>query len=55
MEAKQSSIVTNEVYTLKPVGQHFYLPTWAVIVVLIIALFILKSFIYIKDGKRHGK
>tara|TARA_Y100000590_G_scaffold469529_1_gene658105 strand:+ start:567053 stop:567214 length:162 start_codon:yes stop_codon:yes gene_type:complete len=53
MEAKQSSIVTNEVYTLKE-GQ-FYLPTWGVIVVLIIALLTLKTFIYIKDEKRHGK
>ncbi len=53
MEAKQSSIVTNEVYTLKE-GQ-FYMPTWGVIVTLIIALVVLKSFIYIKDDKRHGK
>ena len=53
MEARKSSIVTNEVYTLKE-GQ-FYLPTWGVIVVLVISLVILKSFIYIKDPKRHGK
>lgn len=55
MEAKKSSIVTNEVYTLKANGSQFYLPTWGVIVVLIIALVVLKSFIYIKDDKRHGK
>jgi hypothetical protein len=30
-------------------------PTWALLVVLIIAFFILKSFIYISDKKRHGK
>lgn len=29
--------------------------TWMLIVFLIITFFILKKFIYIKDGKRHGK
>lgn len=55
MEAKKSSIVTNEVYTLKAKGEQFYAPTWGLIVTLFIALFVLKSFIYIKDSKRHGK
>ena len=36
-------------------SDQFHLPTWGIIVVLIITFFILKSFIYIKDGKRHGK
>jgi hypothetical protein len=31
------------------------LPTWSLIVILIVAFFILKSFIYLKDDKRHGK
>jgi hypothetical protein len=53
METKKSSIVTDEVYTLKE-GQ-FYMPTWGVLVTLVIALVVLKSFIYIKDEKRHGK
>ncbi|MFT6068940.1 MAG: hypothetical protein ACJAT2_002950 [Bacteriovoracaceae bacterium] len=53
MEAKKSSIVTDEVYMLKE-GQ-FYMPTWGVLVTLVIALVVLKSFIYIKDEKRHGK
>lgn len=53
METKKSSIVTNEVYALKE-GQ-FYLPTWGVLATLVVALVILKSFIYIKDEKRHGK
>lgn len=55
MEAKKSSIVTSEVYTLKPKGEQYYAPTWILLVALFIALFVLKSFIYIKDSKRHGK
>ena len=31
------------------------LPTWSLLLGLIIAFFILKSFIYISDKKRHGK
>lgn len=31
------------------------LPTWSLLVGLVIAFFILKSFIYISDKKRHGK
>lgn len=30
-------------------------PTWSLILILIVAFFILKSFIYISDKKRHGK
>lgn len=30
-------------------------PTWVVIVGLIVAFIVLKTFIYIKDDKRHGK
>ena len=55
MEAKKSSIVTSEVYTLKAKGEQFYAPSWGLIVALFISLFILKTFIYIKDPKRHGK
>ena len=29
--------------------------TWWIIVFLVVALVVLKSFIYIKDDKRHGK
>ena len=29
--------------------------TWWIILFLIVALVVLKSFIYIKDDKRHGK
>jgi hypothetical protein len=53
MKTIKSSIVTDDVYALKE-GQ-FYLPTWAVLGTLVVALIILKSFIYIKDDKRHGK
>ncbi len=38
-----------------PKKNQAYLPTWGVIVILIIAFFILKPFIYITDKKRHGK
>jgi hypothetical protein len=31
------------------------LPTWSLLLILIIAFFILKPFIYITDKKRHGK
>lgn len=50
---KNSSIVKEQVQ--KPKEAQLQLPTWGVIVVLIIAFFLLKTFIYIKDGKRHGK
>lgn len=52
-EMKTSSIVTESVQT--PQKDQFFLPTWAVIGVLILVFFILKTFIYIKDDKRHGK
>lgn len=34
---------------------QFAMPTWGIIIVLIISFIILKSFIYIKDDQRHGK
>ena len=30
-------------------------PTWGLIVILFICFFVLKSFIYTSDEKRHGK
>jgi len=30
-------------------------PTWSLLVILVIAFAVLKSFIYISDKKRHGK
>ncbi len=50
---KTSSIVDKTVQTPQP--DQFMMPTWGIIIVLIIALVVLKSFIYIKDGDRHGK
>jgi hypothetical protein len=38
-----------------PKENQLKLPTWGVMVILIIAFFILKPFIYISDKKRHGK
>ncbi len=34
---------------------RFKLPTWAMIVFLIVVFFVLKTFIYLPDKKRHGK
>jgi hypothetical protein len=53
VEVKTSSIV-NE-YVQMPKQDQFKVPTWGLLVVLVIAFFILKTFVYIKDDKRHGK
>jgi hypothetical protein len=49
----ESSIMVHPIQFVKK--DQFMLPTWAVIVVLFIAFFLLKAMIYIKDEKRHGK
>jgi hypothetical protein len=49
----ESSIMVHPTQFVKK--DQFMLPTWAVIVVLFIAFFLLKAMIYIKDEKRHGK
>ena len=49
----ESSIFVHPIQHPKP--DQLKLPTWSVIVILIIAFFILKPFIYISDKKRHGK
>lgn len=38
-----------------PKQNQLQFPTWALMLILIICFFILKSFIYISDKKRHGK
>ena len=38
-----------------PQSTQSKLPTWSLVVILIAAFFVLKSFIYLKDDKRHGK
>lgn len=53
MEQKVSSVATPDVQ--RPHADYFKMPTWGIIIVLICALIILKTFIYIKDPKRHGK
>lgn len=50
---KESSIVNK--YVKKSGTDQFTMPTWGIIIVLVIALFVLKGFIYIKDPKRHNQ
>ena len=38
-----------------PKKEQAIFPTWFLIVVLFVAFFVLKTFIYISDKKRHGK
>jgi hypothetical protein len=38
-----------------PKENQAVLPTWALLLVLIVSFFVLKFFIYIVDEKRHGK
>jgi len=50
----QESSVLKDIY--QPINpDQPSLPTWSLLIVLVITFFILKSFIYIKDGDRHGK
>ena len=49
----ESSIFAHE--NSYPKANQLYLPTWALLAILIAAFLILKSFIYIADKKRHGK
>ncbi len=53
MEGKTSSVVQEYVEPVQ--DKQSSLPTWGILIVLIIAMVVLKSFIYIKDDKRHGK
>lgn len=54
VESRESSLKVNAQFEGLQKDQ-FYMPTWGLIVTLFIAFFVLKSFIYIKDQKRHGK
>jgi len=50
----KSSVVHNEVE--RPKKDQYSMSNWGgIIPILIIALIVLKLFIYTKDGKRHGK
>jgi len=54
LEQKPTSIFPNgEVEQIK--SSYLMMPTWILVVVLIFAFFILKSFIYLADEKRKGK
>lgn len=52
---KTESSIVNHPYRFPPKYDQFRLPTWGLLVILIIAFFLLKYFIYIADEKRHGK
>ncbi|EQC47007.1 hypothetical protein M899_0222 [Bacteriovorax sp. BSW11_IV] len=52
-ESKTSSIVSEKTVPIKD-GQ-FHFETWWIIGFLVVALILLKTFIYIKDDKRDGK
>lgn len=43
------------VETPNPKNNQFKMPTWGLMAVLIVAFFILKTFIYITDEKRKGR
>jgi hypothetical protein len=49
----ESSIFVHPIQRVKK--DQITMPTWTIIVILFIAFFILKPFIYISDKKRHGK
>jgi len=51
----KSSIETPGNTLAKVKESHLSIPTWGILIFLFIVFFILKSFIYIKDEKRHGK
>lgn len=54
VESRPSSLV-DDTYQF-PKENQLTAGTWSVVLpVLIVALIVLKSFIYIKDGDRHGK
>ena len=53
MENKTSSIVSKEVQPARDAG--FVVESWHMVVFLVGFFLLLKFFIYIKDGKRHGK
>jgi hypothetical protein len=53
-EFKSESSIIVHPYSF-PKANQLKFPTWALILILIAAFFILKYFIYIADEKRHGK
>ena len=53
MEPLESSIATKEVQQINP--QQAKIPTWGIILILVLVMIGLKLFIYIKDEKRQNK
>lgn len=53
MEQRTSSVVDKNVQPVR--NDQPMMPTWFILCSLVVALVILKTFIYIKDGDRHGK
>lgn len=49
----ESSVIPHEFS--RPKKDQFTMPTWALLVILFAAFFILKAFIYIPDESRKGK
>jgi len=49
----ESSIFVHEIKY--PTADQPKFPTWSLLLILVVAFFILKSFIYISDKKRQGK
>jgi hypothetical protein len=41
--------------TTTPKVNQFKMPTWGLLAILIVAFFVLKTFIYITDEKRKGR
>ena len=54
MDQKTSSVTETHPHTRTPLEQ-FKMPTWAILIVLVLIMIGLKSFVYIKDGKRDGR
>ncbi|MCR9205970.1 MAG: hypothetical protein NXH75_15410 [Halobacteriovoraceae bacterium] len=53
MEQRTSSVVDKNVQNIR--NEQPAMSTWFLLVSLVVALVVLKAFIYIKDGDRHGK
>lgn len=49
----ESSVIPHEFN--KPKKDQLVMPTWGLLVILFIAFFVLKGFIYIPDESRKGK
>ncbi|MDA9189445.1 hypothetical protein N9O57_00545 [bacterium] len=53
MESKISSIISKDDQPIR--NTEMVASSWHMVVALVAVFLVLKVFIYIKDGKRHGK